>query len=159
MNSQNHSNLLNDYENYRGCGLIQNSTFFNYATLTNVRISGMYHGLHGTGGSNDITIFCESSKVMVYGQGGNNNINIYGHSYYSTDDSGNTISMSDVIAHLHTLESSYIASYVYDTQWMKNIFVFDGYTMNNRYLINSIGQSFLILLFGSSHFSCRVRIP
>ena len=131
--------VSNDYEHYRGCGLINEKLFFNYATLTNVYISGMYHGLHGCGGSNDITIFCTESKTMVYGNGGYLNLNIYGHSYYDTDNDGNTISMSDEVGHFIDTEQSYIAEYVYDTQWLKNIFIFDGYTMNNRYLISQTG--------------------
>lgn len=137
--------MSNDYEHYRGCGLLQRSLYFNYATITNTHINGMYCGLHGVGGSNDITVFCEGTKIMVYANGGYGNINIYGHSYYATDNSGKTISMSDVIAHCSYLEQSYIAEYVYDVQWMKNIFVFDGYTINNRYLVSQIA--------GGSYFS------
>lgn len=127
--------VSNDYEHYRGCGLIQHYLFFNYATLKNVHISGMYHGLHGVGGSNDITIFCDNTKVMVYGGGGYANLNIFGHSYYDTDENGTTISMSDEIGHFTELEQSTVAEYVYDVQWCKNIFVFEGSTMNNRYIV------------------------
>lgn len=131
--------ISNDYEHYRGCGLIAERLFFNYATLTNVHISGMFHGLHGVGGSNDITIFCENSKIMAYGNGGYANLSIYGHSYYDTDESGNTISMSDEIGHFTNIEQSYIAEYVYDIQWMKHAYTFEGYTMNNRYVVSQIG--------------------
>jgi hypothetical protein len=132
--------ISNDYEYYRGCGLIQTQLFFNYATLTNVHIGGMYHGIHGVGGSNNITIFCESCKTMVYGSGGGYaNLNIFGHSYYGTAKDGKTtLSMSDEIGYFSAVEDCYIAEYVYDVQWMKNIFVFDGYAMNNRYLISQI---------------------
>lgn len=131
--------ISNDYEHYRGCGLIQKKLFFNYATLTNVHITGMYHGIDGLGGSNDITIFCESTKTMVYGCGGYANLNIFGHSYYGTAEDGTTLSMSDEIGYFTEFEQSYVAEYVYDTQWVKHIFVFDGYTMNNRYIVSQIG--------------------
>ena len=133
--------VSNDYEHYRGCGLIQNYLFFNYATLKNVHISGMYHGLHGIGGSNEITIFCDNTKVMVYGGGGYTNLNIFGHSYYDTDENGTTISMSDEIGYFTELEQSTVAEYVYDIQWCKNIFVFEGSSMNNRYNISQIAGS------------------
>lgn len=131
--------ISNDYEHYRGCGLIQERLFFNYATLTNVHISGMYHGLHGVGGSNDMTIFCESCKTMVYGNGGYIDLNIYGHSYYAQDKNNNTISMSDFVGEFIQFETSYVKEYVYDTQWMKHIYYFGGKTMNNRYIVSQIG--------------------
>jgi hypothetical protein len=106
--------ISNDYENYRGCGIIQENLFFNYATLTDVHIKGMYHGLHGTGGSCDITVFCERCKIMVYGGGGLANLNIYGHSYYEQDAEGNTISMSDKVGHFTLMELSTIIEHVYD---------------------------------------------
>lgn len=130
--------ISNDYEYYKGCGLYSTQLFFNYATLTNVHIGGMYHGLHGVGGSNDITVFCDNCKTMVYGGGGYANLNIFGHSYYATDKDGQVISMSDEVGHFTSIEQSYIAEYVYDVQWMKHIYIFDGYTMNNRYLISQI---------------------
>lgn len=137
--------ISNDYEHYRGCGIISERLYFNYATLTNVYISGMYRGLSGCGGSNNITIFCENTKTMAYGGGGYISLNIFGHSYYTTDADGNTISMSDEIGHFTILEQSYVAEYVYDVQWMKNIFVFEGQTMNNRYIVSQIA--------GASYFS------
>ena len=135
------STISNDYEHYRGCGLIQYYLFFNYATLKNVHISGMYHGLHGIGGSNDITIFCENTKTMVYGGGGYATINIFGHSYYDTHDDGTTISMSDEIGYFTELEQSMVTESVYDIQWCKNIFIFEGKTMNNRYNISQMAGS------------------
>lgn len=131
--------ISNDYEHYKGCGLIQEKLFFNYATLKNVHIRGMYHGLHGFGGANDITIFCENTKIMAYGNGGSINLNIFGHSYYTTDGNGNTISMSDEVGHFVELEQSYISEYVYDTQWLKRIYTFESMSMNNRYIVSQIG--------------------
>ena len=63
--------------------------------------------------------------------------------------------MSDEIGHFTTMEQSYIAEYVYDIQWFKNVFIFDGCTMNNRYLVSQIGGT---SYFGNDMNESNVKI-
>lgn len=138
----NYVKISDKYENYFGCGIMCESLFFNYANIDNVKITGMCHGMHGVGGSNKISIYCENSKIMVYDDagGGYCDITIFGHTYYGngTDENHSIVSMSDVVGYFKTLEQSVIREYVYDAQWMKHIFIFEGMTMNNRYLVSQI---------------------
>lgn len=145
----NYVKISDDYENYFGHGIMCESLFFNYANIDNVKISNMCHGMHGVGGSNKISIYCEGLKVMVYDDagGGYCDIAIFGHSYYGngTDANHSEISMSDAVGYFKTLEQSTVREYVYDIQHFKNIFIFEGMTMNNRYLVSQIA--------GTSYFS------
>lgn len=126
-----YSVIPENYDTYRGCGIISNRLYFNYAFIENCRFSHLYAGVNGEGGSNQYNIVCSECRIGFIAIAGYNTVNISGHSYYATGENG-ILSMSDSIV----VSSGQLTTYVlktYDEQWYKSIITFDGLSMGNKY--------------------------
>lgn len=122
------------YENYKGVGICSGAKlFFNYAHMDNIHAKHLMAGIYNAGGANYFNITAEFCKYGSYSIGsGNNTYFISGHSYYSTDEHGKYISMSDAIAYAEGETFSTYHLRVYDSQAYKNLMFLGSRTESNK---------------------------
>jgi hypothetical protein len=91
--------------------------------------------VHGGGGANVYnSLYVVDSRIAMYGGGGNNIINLTGHSYYSLKETG-VVRGSDWVYYGVCSDTNNISLTYYDGQHMeKGILYFDGSSLNNHYL-------------------------
>lgn len=121
------------YENYMGVGIYNHRLYFNYAHVDNVHFKYFMAGVHGGGGCNYFNITSEFCKYGLYiTNGGDNTYFVDGHPYYTNDENGDYITMSDAIAYVEREEGSTFHLRSYDTQAYKKIIFLDSQTKSNK---------------------------
>lgn len=139
--SDGYAYLGDDYENYKGCGIMAKDLYNNYCHYEDCKCSNLFCAIYGTGGSNYYNITFEKSKYGVIDlEGGMNQIELFGHSYYDWASPTEKVSGSDAIA-IISGEKQEIRTYIYDCQWFKKYIEFTGASKNNRYGILVMGGS------------------
>lgn len=140
---ENGYNYVGDtYNNYKGCGIVSHDLYFNYLNCDNCRFENLYAGTYTRSGGGYFKIYCEACRYAVYEFGGYNTYNIMGHSCYTTDKDGNTISISDTAGYI-VGECNIIYVMLYDEQWFKSAICFDGLSCNNKYSVMYGGLSWI----------------
>ena len=129
------------YNTYKGCGILGFGMYFNYANINNCNCYYLYSGLYTSAGSCVINIDATFCHYAVLDGGGYNTYNIIGHSYYTNDKDGNTISMSDAVVYVTDGHCNNFNIMTYDQQWYKKLIHFSGMSADNKYLIVFGGQT------------------
>lgn len=136
------------YENYKGVGIYSYKLYFNYAHVDDVYFKGLHAGVHGGGGANYFNIVAESCKYGLYITGaGNNTYFASGHAFYSNDENGDYITMSDAIAYVEDDTNSAYHLRCYDSQAYNKLIFLGARAMGNQIDVQTV------LSNGNSHWA------
>lgn len=120
---------------YRGVGVHADKLYFNFYDCDGLTCRHLYAGLYGYGGSNNYRICVTESRYAVRGGGGNNIIDITGHTYYGFDLDGKIVSGTEYVFYGKYADTNKIMVGFYDPQYSRGIFYFDGSCKSNLYSV------------------------